>query len=315
MLELSQDDPTINDAREAFAGFSKTADGRFGAAAVQVCESFGDLAAPYLKRRITVTATSADKPAAMLIDLSRAGGSPDTQMFDDGKHNDGAANDGTFGITFAYEGRRQQGDWRPAAPGQIPLGVAAVSGSGKRSGAVALAAVYLKVASFDMWEKRGGHLAAGSDGQVSVRPTTNPANVHGGSPCFCIEPRGGPWSVSIAATRKAQDITGYEAPSFWIRAAKASEIPTSLNIQSVDRPDFSEQVTKSPVAVLPDLIDQGAIGTDYRRVVVPLDLLMDSGFQPSRLSKIILSGDPKGPATLFLDGIRWNATRAELDTK
>ena len=208
-----------------------------------------------------------------------------------------------------------KGDWRPAAPGQIPLGVAAVSGSGKRSGAVALAAVYLKVASFDMWEKRGGHLAAGSDGQVSVRPTTNPANVHGGSPCFCIEPRGGPWSVSIAATRKAQDITGYEALSFWIRAAQGSEVPTSLNIQFVDRPDFAEQVTTPPVAILPDLIDQGAIGTDYRRVVVPLDPLMDSGFQPSRLSKIILSGDAKGPATLFLDGVRWNATRAELDTK
>jgi hypothetical protein len=315
VLELSQDDPTFNDAREAFAAFSKTADGRFGAAAVQVCESFGDLAAPYLKRRITVTATPAEKPAAMLIDLSRTGGTPDTPMFDDGKHNDGAPNDGTYGITFAYEKRNPQGDWRPAAPGQIPLGVAAVSPSGTRSGAVALAGVYQKVTSFDMWEKRGGPLAAGSEGEVSVRPTTNPADVHGGSPCFRIEPRGGPWSVSIDATRKAQDITGYEALSFWIRAAPGSEVPASINIQFVDRPDFSEQVTTTPVAILPDLIDQGAVGTDYRRVVIPLDLLMDSGFQPSRLSKIILSGDAKGPATLFLDGIRWIATRAELDTK
>jgi len=313
VLELSQDDPGFNDVREEFAAFSKTPDSRFGAAALQICDSFGDLAAPYLKRRLTVTATVPKKPVAMLIDLSRAGGTPDTPMFDDGRHGDGDANDGIFGITFAYDARVQQGDWRPTAPSQVPFGVAALSRDGKRNGAVALAGVYSKVASFDMWEKRGGPLAAGSEGEVSVRPAANPADIHAGSPCFSIEPRKGPWSVSIKATRKAQDITGYEALSFWIRAAPGSPIPAALRIQFVDRPDFSESVTTPPISIIPDLIDQGAIGPDYRRVIVPLEPLLESGFQPSRLGKIILSGDAESPETLFLDGIRWNATRAELD--
>lgn len=315
VLELSQDDPTFNDAREAFASFTKTADKRFGAAAQQVCESFGDLSSPYLKRQITITATAPEKISAMFIDLSRAGGTPETPMFDDGKHHDAAANDGTFGITFAFDGRQPQGDWRPAAPDQIPFGIAAVSQAGKRAGAVALAGVYTKVASFDMWEKRGGPLASDSEGEVSVRPTTNPPDLHEGSPCFRVEPRGGPWSVSIEATHKARDITGYEALSFWIRAAPGSAIPTSLNVQFLDQPDFSEPVMTPPVAIVPDLIDQGAIGTEYRRVIVPLEPLLASGFQPSRLDKIILSGDAQSPATFFLDGIRWNATRAELDAQ
>ncbi len=314
VLELSQDDPTFNDAREAFATFSKTADKRFGAAALQVCESFGDLSAPYLKRQITVTAAAPEKPASVFIDLSRAGGAPETPMLDDGKHDDGAANDGTFGITFAFDGRQQREEWRPSAPGQIPFGVAAVSESGKRTGAVALAAVYTKIASFDMWEKRGGPLATKSEGEVSVRPSSNPPEIHEGSPCFRIEPRGGPWSVSIEATHKARDITGYEALSFWMRAVPGNAIPTSLNVQFIDQPEFSEPVTTPPAAIVPDLIDQGAIGTEYRRVIIPLTPLLESGFQPSRLDKIILSGDAESPTAFFLDGIRWHATRAELDT-
>ena len=314
VLELAQEDPGFADAREAFLSFIKTPDARFGAAALRVCESFGDLSAPYVKRRISVTATSPDKPASMLIDLSRAGGDPETPMFDDGKHGDGAANDGTFGITFAYDARSPQGDWRPTAPGQVPFGVAAISADGKRNGAVALAGIYTTVTSFDMLEKRGGPLAAGSEGEVSVRPTTNPADIHEGSQCLRIEPRGGPWSVSIEASRKAHDVTGYEALSFWVRAAPGSTIPTSLNIQFVDRPDFSEPIKTPLLPILPDHIEQGAIGTDYRRVIIPLEPLLESGFQPSRLDKIILSGEAKSPEILFLDGVRWNATRAELDT-
>lgn len=314
VLELSQEDPGFDDAREAFLSFIKTPNARFGAAALRISESFGDLTAPYVKRRISVTATSPDKPASMVIDLSRAGGAPETPMFDDGKHGDGAANDGKFGITFAYDARSRQGDWRPTAPGQVPFGVAAISADGKRTGAVALAGIYSTVASFDMWEKRGGSPATESEGEVSVRPATNPSDIHDGAPCFRIEPRGGPWSVSIKATQKARDVTGYEALSFWVRAAPDSTIPTSLNIQFIDRPDFSEPVKTPPVSVIPDLIDQGVISTEYRRVIVPLEPLLESGFQPSRLDKIILSGDAKSPEILFLDGIRWNATRAELDT-
>lgn len=313
VLELSQEDPGFDAAREAFASFIKTQDGRFGPAALRICDSFGDLAAPYLKRRIAVTATSPDKPASAVIDLSRAGGDPETPMFDDGKHGDGAANDGTFGITFAYDARSRQGDWRPTSPGPVPFGVAAISADGKRTGVVALAGIYSKIASFDMWEKRGGALAADSEGEVSVRPTANPSDIHGGAPCFRIEPRGGPWSISIKATQKAHDITGYEALSFWIRALPNSAIPASLNIQFVDRPDFSEPVKTPPVSIVPDHIEKGAISTEYRRVVIPLEPLLESGFQPSRLDKIILTGDAKSPETLFLDGIRWNATRAELD--
>jgi hypothetical protein len=74
-------------------------------AAKSLLKSTPDLEALYRGCQVTVTVQVPTKPAppkSVTIDLSRYGGLPETQLYDDGQHGDGAANDGVYGLTFAF---------------------------------------------------------------------------------------------------------------------------------------------------------------------------------------------------------------------
>lgn len=313
-LDGAGDDP-FTEVAGAFTEFVRQTGNSSAAIAKEINQRFGDLAAPYHLCELTITARvpGGKTPSAVMVDLSRFNGAPDTPLYDDGRHGDGAANDGVYGLKFAFlpkMSHRRGDDWRSFWPGRVPLGVSAVYPDGHREGAVGVVAIYRKIADYDLWEKRGIlSIRAESEGDVSVRPVLNPqGSSHEGAGALRVETRHGPWSVLLQTPYNAHDITSYAAVSFWIKLAEGPA-PGELYVQLRDQPEYSEPTTTGRVPVS-ECIREGGISGDYRRVIVPLGRLLAAcpQFQTGHLSKIIITGDAAKPGTLLIDGPRILAT-------
>ena len=104
----------ISDAFREFSSGTTSA----AKAAMKLHEEFGDLAEPIRKAQITITArvpVTPTPPTSVTVDLSRFGGEAATALYDDGKHGDGAANDGVYGFTFCFHPLAHSAlgeDWR-----------------------------------------------------------------------------------------------------------------------------------------------------------------------------------------------------------
>jgi hypothetical protein len=289
--------------RDEFEKFSRATafprmPGSIAAAAIDLCQRLGDLKAPYEQCKVTVTARLPRQPAppdSVTVDLSRFGGSPGTPLYDDGRHDDGAAGDGLYGLTFALQPRPASDlDWRCSWPGRVALGVTATYPGGRRQGAVALIGIYPLLKDFDIWNKNGGDIAADCDGQVKVRPVLDNA-----SPALRLDAAKGPWTVEIDVPSNARDFTSYGALSFSLKAA-GGQPPAELSLQLRDQPEFSDPTTTAPVP-LPGFIANGGIAGDYR-AVVPLSRILGSNSQleTTSLKSIILSGTTAGLVTLYM---------------
>jgi hypothetical protein len=301
--------------REEFQQFSRTTDfarapGSIAAAAVDLCQRLGDLKAPYQHCQLTVTAKlplRPSPPASVTVDLSRFGGSPETPMYDDGQHGDGAAGDGVYGLTFTMQPldhHPAEDDWRCTWPGRVALGVTATFADGRRQGAVGVLGIYPLLKDFDLWNPDGGNIAANCDGEVKVRPVLNPPDVHKGSGALRLDASKGPWTVQVNVPWNRWDFTSYGALSFHIKA-NGGEPPKELYLQLRDSPEFSDPTTTARIPIF-HFIAEGGIAGDYRRAVIPLSQLVgtNSQLQTARISNIIISGATDGPVTLFMDGPR-----------
>ena len=299
--------------REEFEKFSHATEfsrmpGSIGAAAIDLAQRFGDLKAPYEQCQVTVTARLPHQPAppaSVTVDLSRFGGSPETPLYDDGQHDDGAAGDGLYGLTFALQPRAPSDlDWRSTWPGRVALGVTAAYPDGHRQGAVAVLGIYPLLKDFDLWSKNGGNIAADCNGQVKVRPVLNPPAIHSGSSALRLDAAKGPWTVEVEVPARTRDFTSYGALSFWIKAADGQP-PKDLSVQLRDQPEFSDPTTTPPLPVY-GFIAEGGISGEYRRAVIPLARLLGSNsqLQTTSLKSIILTGTTDGPVTLYVDGPR-----------
>jgi hypothetical protein len=282
--------------------------GSIASAAMDLCQRLGDLKAPYQQCQVTVTARLPRQPAppaSVTVDLSRFGGSPETPLYDDGRHDDGAAADGLYGLTFALQPRPPSDlDWRCSWPGRVALGVTATYPDGHRQGAVGVVGIYPLLKDFDIWNKNGGDIAADCDGQIKVRPVLNPPAVHNGSPALRLDAAKGAWSVQVDLPWNARDFTSYGALSFWIKACDGPP-PAELSVQLRDQPEFSDPTTTAPVP-LSGFIPEGGLSGEYRQAVVPLTRLLGSNsqLQTTSLKNIILSGTTDGPVTVYIDGPR-----------
>ena len=145
----AESEPAWKELGDAFDKFSR-AEGSTVAAAKALCQSVGDLQGVYHRCQLTVTARLPLKPSppvSVTVDLSRFGGTPDTPLFDDGQHNDGAAGDGIYGGTFAFLPEMHPpaaDEWRSSWPGRVALGVSATFADGRHEGAVGVVAVFAR---------------------------------------------------------------------------------------------------------------------------------------------------------------------------
>ncbi|MDD5262293.1 MAG: hypothetical protein PHD76_10655 [Methylacidiphilales bacterium] len=303
-----------DDLRLAFEEFERSKNNTAKAAS-DLCLRFGDLAAPYRSNQMTITARLPLKPAPPLsvtADLSRFGGSSASPLFDDGKHEDGAAGDGVYGFSFYYQPmshQEKQDDWRPSWPGRLAIGVTASYAGGTRQGAVGVVGLYPEVQSWVFWGYYHDKIAVKAEGDITTESVPNPNELHKGpTGALRIHAGHGPWSISIDIPPwSGGDITGYEALSFGVRSADGPP-PKELYVQLRDAPELSEATTTDRIGVIHEGVREGAISSEYRTVVVPFDKLLGkqiAQFQTSRLSKIIISGDGGDPVNLFIDWLSY----------
>ena len=296
-----------------FDKFSNAAGNTVDAAKALVLEA-GDPGEMYHRCQLTVTArlpAGAAAPATVTADLSRFGGSHDTPLFDDGKHSDGTAGDGLYGMRFALLPslrRPPQYEWRVSFPGRIPLGVTATYPDGRHEGAVGVLAVGTHIHDIDMWYSDGWPFAVHAEGQVSTQVMKPPAGTHKASRALQVDIRKGNWAIHIKTPYWFHDITSHPAMeiAMWL---DTGEPPKEINVQFCDRPEFSEPTMTGSTEMLPGAVP----GSDNRRVVVPIARLVEESpqFQTTHLDEIILSGSAEAPATLVIDGLRFLATDAE----
>lgn len=290
---------------EAFDKFSR-ADGGTVAAAMALNQSTGDPQTLYRRCQLTITArlpAHPSPPTSVTVDLSRFGGTPDTPLFDDGLHNDGAAGDGVYGFTFAFLPKPQRlptptYEWRSAWPGRVPLGVSATYADGRREGAVGIVGVFTRINDIDVFKGGDWSTVIQVEGEATARPEKNPPEIHKGSGALRIEVRKGHWTVHVKSPYWLHDITSHEAIAFEARVA-AGETPKEINLQLRDAPEFSAPTTTGPVPALRGTV----LAKEYQRVVVPILPMQAAApqFQSTHLGEFIFSGDSIAPATLYID--------------
>jgi Sortilin, neurotensin receptor 3, len=283
------------------------------AAAKALIQSVGDLTALYHRHDITVTARLPLQPVpppSVTVDLTRYGGGPEMLLYDDGKHDDGAAGDGVYGGTFSfmpelYRPRGGDKENRSIWPGRVAIGVRATYVDGHHQGAVGVLGIYSKISDLTFWDSNPKanpkDIAVKIQGSVTAEAAPNPAEIHNGGMALRADTKPGSWSVLMMAPYDKSDITSYEAISFWIRTSDGTA-PKELYLQLADEPRLSAPTTTGRVPIL----EGKTLGADYLHVVIPLNKLLVAGtpFQSNSLSQVILSGETTAPATFFIDGLQ-----------
>jgi hypothetical protein len=308
-----------NDWRDLAAAFGKFvyAKGPTVDAANALCQSVGDLQALHRACQLSVTARvplQPSPPASVTLDLSRFGGSPDTPLFDDGQHDDGAPNDGVYGTTFSFlpghhRPNNEDHEWRNTWPGRIAMGIVATYADGKHRGAVGVVNVSEQIFDSSMWD---GVKSADSEveGGVTAEPFLNPPPPNLPVPASgkrkddvavrLTVPKG-PWKVSFKIPYNKDNINSYAAISFYLHL-DAGEAPRELYLQLRDGPEFSLPTTTDRVPILHGT----TLNAEYQRFVVPMTQLLGTApqFQADHLSAIIISGETDAPATLVIEGLQ-----------
>ena len=83
-----------------------------------------------------------------------------------------------------------------------------------------------------------------------------------------------------------------------------------------DSPSYVHPATTPPVGILRNgLLRGGAISDEYRRVVVPMDLLLKGArdFQTNRCAWVVFSGDGRAKQTYWIDDIRFHLDAEDVE--
>ena len=316
----SEDEANWRRLGEAFQTFSY-AKGSTLDAATSLTQGEGDLLALYNACQLTVTARvplQPSPPKSVTVDLSRYGGDPHTVLDGDGRPEDGAPNDGLYGLTFAFRPNqfpvRDQVEWRSRGPGRVALGVVATYADGKCCGAVGVLNVLKKFADISLWNEGIGSAGGTVEGGVTAEPFLNPLapkqpsyapRLHQGDVAVRLTVSNGPWAMHFKMAYNRQDIESSVAIAFYLRL-DGGAAPKELYLQLRDDPDFSPPTTTEKVAVLNGV----TLGPTWQRIIVPMQQVLGTAtqFQLDHLDEIIVSGDGSAPATLVMDGLQALAT-------
>ena len=258
------------------------------------------------------------KPAGVTVDLSELRGPADARMFDDGKHGDGDANDGVYGVKFAIDPRNLQNPENHvlAPAGAHGLSIKAVAAEGGAiSGAVAVLAVFDRPDAMLFWSDRSYTALKAESGDAAPVAQVPKDEALFGNKCLKFQTGQKPWSLALGGQGyEGRDISGCIALSFWVRSDSAGE----LNVCLRDMPEFADVTASSAVAVVKDaLVEGGKLTGDWHRVVIPLPRLLAAvpNFRVSQLGQIVFSGDGKPPATIWIDRVVFDPNAATVENE
>jgi hypothetical protein len=304
------------DLGDAFGRFCNTR-GSLTDAAKALCREVPGLENLYHRSQITVSVRVPIKPSppkSVTIDLSRYGGLPDTPLYDDGRHDDGAAGDGIYGLTFIFlpgyhSPSNEAPDWRVIGPGHTAIGVVATYPDGRRRGAVGVVNYSQQLLDLPMWNEGLDRSLIVLDGGVTADVFRNPLlpgqpdyapRLHHGDIAVRLHLPKGPWTVHFNAAYNRHDINGYPGLSFFARA-EGGEAPKELYLQLRDAPEFSPPTTTDRVPLLHGI----TLGGSYQRIAVSMSQALGptAPLQTDHLAEIMISGESTAPGTLVIDAL------------
>jgi hypothetical protein len=284
-----------------------------GSAAVKVHKTVKDLSEWTSSLNVSFTARvfpadETQKIDSVSIDLSQLLGSPKAQMFDDGKHGDGAAGDGLYGLTFPLTPRcldRYSPDEKlPRLPGQTGLTVTATDDAKRTASSVIVFSIYPRGENLLFWNgdsaRWGGNMIL--QGECGV--TESETEQRSGARCLHVVAAQGPWACSWGREYEGKNISEVDYLTFWIKAPEGGgDIRVSLH----DAPMLESASFSNDVWLMKDGYLK-ARNNKYELIRIPMvKLLSRTGFQPDQCGGIVFGGLHPNGDDFYVDDVGFEA--------
>jgi hypothetical protein len=237
------------------------------------------------------------------------------ELFDDGKHNDGAANDNVFSGTMAIAEDPFPEIGTPAKrlrpPGQILLTV--VAQARRSTSELVPFSIFPKPVKQVFWNgdesrwggrlmdaRRGVRLQHFDDQNGAIDEVES--NARSGKMCLHVQSARGPWLTGWGQDHQGRNLTSVDYLSFWIKGAEAStrDIKVVLN----DAPGGERDANLSREVWL---IKDGylkSLTAEYQQVRIPIAALTSpTGFAIDNVGGIGFGGSDAKGHSFFVDDI------------
>ncbi|CAN5467662.1 hypothetical protein BH10PLA1_BH10PLA1_12360 [soil metagenome] len=287
-----------------------------GEAALQLKPRLDSHLSEWQTQHVSITAEvhspAADPVDSVTVDVKRFRRAPDTQMYDDGQHDDGKANDGVYGAQFNVDFTVIQalgGEQGLTAPECVPIAVRATSKQHFLAGAVGSLTLAKRQDAIP-FVMLGAPMKISGDvtGKRSreEKPFRWIYTISIASP--------GDWSTLMLCGygNLSVDITGQEIMSFWIRCSQQSN--AELTLQLRDTPTYSRAARSQPVKLMAEgFIPGGKLTPTDIHVQIPVSrLVKDCGdFQPSITGAIILTSHADKAQVLTIHDVQFQPATSE----
>jgi hypothetical protein len=266
----------------------------------------------------TVAVVPADetrKITSVSVDLSSLLGPSKMEMFDDGKHGDGAAGDGVYGASLNISPKcfdRYAPDFKgPKIPGQTALNVTAVDSAGKTSGGVVLVSIYPQAENMTLWNGdsiRYGFMNMSHEGECTAAEVEGQA--HSGARCLHISAKQGPWTCAWTVDFNPKNVSDTDYLTFWIKAPPSPGRDIRVSLQTPgygsEAPNFTAEVW---------LLKEGCLKerkNEYQFVKVPMKkLTVTTGFQLDQCGGIVFGGNQPDGDDFYVDDIGFEVEGAK----
>jgi len=251
------------------------------------------------------------------VNLSALRGPGNFTLFDDGKHNDGAADDGVFSGTFAMgqDFPAQGQDRRLSIPGEIMVQVCARDDKNRLAADVVPLHILPKPESFVYWDgetvRWGGKLADGCRSAYSQRYDDRNGIVNDveseartGKRCLHVYSARGPWVSGWGSSMiPGRNVTDMDYVSFWIKGQVASKRDVRVMLSDSLGGDQHQTHVSSGVWLIKEGYLQ-ELRTDYQQVRIPIaKFLKKTEFLLDVCGGIAFGGDDPRGHNFYVDDI------------
>jgi photosystem II stability/assembly factor-like uncharacterized protein len=254
---------------------------------------------------VRVTPDETRKVASVTIDLSPLLGPDKAEMFDDGKHNDGAANDGVYGLSVPVPprclDRYAPNDKGPKLPGQTALNLTAVDSAGAASHGVVLLSVHPCAENMLYWNGDSARWGFNMThmGECRIAEFENAGRTGKG---LRIRAEKGPWSCGWGADFNPKNVSDQGAFTFWIKAPPAPGRDIKFALQDAPYREyvasFSNEIWLIKDGYLKERKDE------YQQVRIPMSKLLSlTGFQTDQCGGFAFGGNSPEGDDFYVDDL------------
>jgi hypothetical protein len=250
------------------------------------------------------------------VNLGALRGPGNFALFDDGKHNDGTADDGVFSATLTM-GRDFPEQWperRLGIPGEIMIQLTARDDKGRVTGDIAPLYVLPKPESFVYWDgetvRWGGPLADGCRSAYNQSFNSRSGIVNEvesgartGKRCLHVRSASGPWVSGWGSSWNAgKNLTDMDYLSFWIKGQVASKNDVKVMLSDAPGRGHEAHVSSSVWLIKEGYMQE--LRTDYQQVRIPIaKFLKKTEFLLDACGGIAFGGDDPQGHDFYVDDI------------